>query len=222
MLVGYVFLYILGGLMIVTSLLILIAKSPRTSAVFYAIQAALLVVLLFTMAMTVGSDELWEWGITAVFTKIVFVPLVIFLLVHYLKKIGWDTSADAPAVLKPWWVVLIALVIVGLNFLVTFEVRMPDGSDIKPVLAMGMSIFFIGVLGVVCYRNLAKLIFAYCIMENSAHMTMAVLSPTAPTLMESGVATDAVFGTIIFAILVYRIYKANRSLDSRDLEELKG
>ncbi|MCD8316036.1 MAG: hydrogenase 4 membrane subunit [Eggerthellaceae bacterium] len=220
--IGYIAINILGALMVITSLVILFMKTPGKSAVAYAVQAAILVALLFTMGAITDSPELYEWGTTAIFTKIILIPVVVYLLLRQLKKSGWSDSSDAPLTVKPWIIILVTIAIIVLNFFVVWAIEMPEAQNVKPLLAMSMSIFFIGILGVLSWRNLFKQIFCYCIMENSAHMAMAVLSPTAPSLMESGVATDAVFGTIIFAILIYRIYKAHKSLDADDLEELKG
>lgn len=219
---GYVLINVLGAAMVITSLLILFAKTPKSSAVIYCVQAIMLVALFFTMAATVGSTELYEWGVTSIFTKVIFVPLVVFLLVRQLRREGWTPKDDAPSSFKPWMAVLVTVAILAGTYAVTMEITLPQAQDVKPLLAAAMGIFFIGVMGVISYRSLFKQIFCYCIMENSAHMTMAVLAPQAQSLMESGVATDAIFGTIIFAVLIYRIYKQRKTLDAKDMEELRG
>ena len=59
-------------------------------------------------------------------------------------------------------------------------------------------------------------------MENGSHVTLALLAPTAPEIVETGIATDAIFAVIIMSVVVLKIWKKYQSLDSRDLNELKG
>ena len=42
-------------------------------------------------------------------------------------------------------------------------------------------------------------------------MTLALLAPQAPELVEIGIATDAIFAVIILAVLVYGAWRAMRT-----------
>lgn len=44
----------------------------------------------------------------------------------------------------------------------------------------------IGLLCIVTQRNILKQVFGYCLMENGAHLTLALLAPRAPELVEIG------------------------------------
>ena len=59
-------------------------------------------------------------------------------------------------------------------------------------------------------------------MENGSHVTLALLAPSAPGLVETGVATDAVFAVVIMAIVASRIYRMCLTLDAQELTKLKG
>lgn len=59
-------------------------------------------------------------------------------------------------------------------------------------------------------------------MENGSHVTLALLAPNVPGLVETGVATDAFIAVIIMAVMVWRIYKYDHTLNADDLTELKG
>ena len=82
--------------------------------------------------------------------------------------------------------------------------------------------FFIGLTCIVTQRNIVKQIFGYCLMENGSHVTLALLAPEAPELVEVGIATDAFFAVIIMAVVAVRIYRTAHTLDADDLMELKG
>ena len=59
-------------------------------------------------------------------------------------------------------------------------------------------------------------------MENGSHVTLALLAPTAPEIVETGIATDAIFAVIIMSVVVLKIWRTYQSLDSHDLPDLKG
>ena len=59
---GYVLVNILGALLIVTSLSVMLTRSPRTSAFEYAAQSCVLVAIFITLGMTTGSTELFTWS----------------------------------------------------------------------------------------------------------------------------------------------------------------
>ena len=82
--------------------------------------------------------------------------------------------------------------------------------------------FFVGLTCIISQRNILKQIFGYCLMENGSHVTLALLAPTAPEIIEIGIATDAIFAVIIMSAVVVRIWNDTKSLDSHDLTELKG
>ena len=71
-------------------------------------------------------------------------------------------------------------------------------------------------------RNIFKQILGFCLMENGSHLTLALLAYSAPELVEIGIATDAVFAVIIIVLLANQIYKRLHTLDSAELNVLKG
>ena len=87
---------------------------------------------------------------------------------------------------------------------------------------MSLAHFFVGLTCIVIQRSIFKQIFGYCLMENGSHVTLALLAPQAPELVEIGVATDAIFAVIILAVLVWRMARYAHTLDAGDLCELKG
>ena len=91
-----------------------------------------------------------------------------------------------------------------------------------PALAISFAHFFVGLTCIISQRNILKQIFGYCLMENGSHVTLALLAPTAPEIIEIGIATDAIFAVIIMSAVVVRIWNDTKSLDSHDLTELKG
>ena len=190
---GYSIVNILGGLLIVTSTMVVVSKNIKHAIRWYAVQSLVLVGLLATLGVTTGAQELLMWAGSAFITKVVLVP---YILNRAYKKMGEPSDASLKAGLKPAWAICI--------------------------IAVEVAICFVGLTCIISQRNIMKQIFGYCLMENGSHVTLALLAPTAPEIIEIGIATDAIFAVIIMSIVVRRIWDDSHSLDARDLSELRG
>ncbi|AJC11533.1 MAG: hydrogenase 4 membrane subunit [Berryella intestinalis] len=215
---GFTLVNVLGGLLIVTSMMVVLAKKSKTAAYCYAVQSLVLVLSFVTLGATTGSTELFTWAGTAFITKVLVVPGIILYLSN---KVGDAGAALEPRVNKSVLPIIIA-VEVAVCFAAVQGVSLPTALEVKPALAISLAHFFIGLTCIVTQRNIVKQIFGYCLMENGSHLTLALLAPNAPELVEVGVATDAFLAVIIMAVVAYRIHKVAGTLDAEDLMELKG
>ncbi|TBW40327.1 hydrogenase 4 membrane subunit [Siculibacillus lacustris] len=208
----------LAGLLIVTSLLVIIARRPTRSAMFYALQSLVLVGVFVTLAGTVGSHELYAWAATSFVTKVVLVPV---MMVRMFGRLD-DPKLGSGERISPAVSVLLAAVVVVLCFAVVSGVALPAVAAIKPALAVSLAHFFLGLAAIVTQRNILKQVFGYCLMENGSHLTLALLAAKAPELVEVGIATDAVFAVVIMAVLATQIHRTFGTLDADQLTTLKG
>ena len=215
---GFDIANMLGALLIITSVLVLLAKSPKKAAGFYSVQSLILVGIFLALATATGSHELTTWAGTAFVMKVILVPAMVMFA---CKKMG-----DAGADLSPKVGAAKLLVIIAIEILVCFVavhgIQLPTAQAAMPLLAISAAHFFIGLTCIASQRNIVKQIFGYCLMENGAHLTLALLAPKAPELVEIGITTDAFFAVIIMLVVVSQIYKETKSLDADDLTELKG
>ena len=207
----------LAGLLIVSSLLVIGARQPKNSALFYALQSMILVLMFIALAFTMHAEELFLWSGTAFVTKVLLVPYIMYKALGKLQ----DPKADTP-VIGLGLLILIAAVIIVLSYLVVDSVQLPMVAELKPALSVSLSHFFLGLLCIVSQRNILKQIFGYCLMENGAHLTLALMAYKAPELVEIGVATDAIFAVIIMSVMARKIYHTLKTLDVRQLTALKG
>lgn len=206
----------LAGLLIISSLLVIGAKQPKNSALFYALQSLVLVLIFIALAYTVKATELYAWAATAFITKVLLVPYIMYRALGSLK----DDKAVSTLGFGP--LILIASIIVILSYQVVSSVQLPLVETLKPALGVSLGHFFLGLLCIVSQRNILKQIFGYCLMENGAHLTLAIMAYKAPKLVEIGIATDAIFAVVIMSLLARRIYRMLNSLDVRQLTALKG
>lgn len=215
---GYSLVNILGGMLIVTSTLVVLAKTPRRAAYLYAVQSLVIVSLFIALGATTGSTELFAWAGTSFVTKVLVVPGIIL---YAIRRMG-DAGAGLRPKLSPVRTIIIVAIEVLLCFVVIRGVELPMAAEVKPALAISLAHFFIGLTCIVTQRNIVKQIFGYCLMENGSHVTLALLAPQAPELIEVGVGTDAFFAVVIMVVVALRIYRVTHTLDADDLKELKG
>ncbi|MDO4590064.1 MAG: hydrogenase 4 membrane subunit [Slackia sp.] len=215
---GFALVNMLGGALILTSLLVVLSRTPRRAAYLYAVQSLVLISLFVALGAATGSTELYTWAVTGFITKVLVVPAVIL---YACKKMG-DAGADLTPRLTPVKAIAIIAAEVFVCFVVVQGIELPTAAEVKPALAISLAHFFIGLTCIVTQRNIVKQIFGYCLMENGSHVTLALLAPQAPELVEVGIATDAFFAVIIMAVVAMRIYRYAHTLDAEELMELKG
>lgn len=208
----------LAGLLIVTSLLVITAKRPATSAFFYALQSLVLVGVFVTLAGVTGSHELYLWAGTSVVTKVLLVPILMTRLFGRLD----DPKLGTGERISPAVSVLMAAVVLALCFAVVSGVSLPAVAATKPALAVSLAHFFLGLAAIVTQRNILKQVFGYCLMENGSHLTLALMAAKAPELVEVGIATDAIFAVVILGVLGTQIHRTLGTLDADQLTSLKG
>ncbi len=206
----------LSGLLILSSLLVIETRRLRTSAIYYSVQSLVLVVIFLALAVSMHAEQLYWWAASAFITKAVLVPYIIF---QTQKRTG---SEDVPTAIKPTLSILLAAVSLVVSFVVINQLDLKIAAGFKPALAVSVAHFFFGQLCILTQRNLLKQVMGFCLMENGSHLTLALMAYDAPELVEIGIATDAVFGVLIMAVLVVQIYRKLNTLDAASLTTLKG
>lgn len=207
---------VLASLLIITSLCVIMAKTAKKSALCYGLQSLVLVVLFVYLAFEMQAHELYMWSISAFITKVLLVPGI---LIFSLRKID---ESQTPAGMNVAWLIPITSIIVCLCYFVVIPVNLPLVEHLKPALSVSLSHFLLGLVCIVSQRNIVKQVFGYCLMENGAHLTLALLANNAPELVEIGIAIDAIFAVIIMVVLVNKIYRTFNTVDAKQLMSLKG
>lgn len=207
----------LAGLLILTSLLVIEAKQPHWSAIFYSVQSIVLVSIFAVLAYVTGAGQLYLWAASAFVTKAVLVPWILY---GALKRAA---PADLPRnQMSLRWSLAVAAAALIVSFVVVNQIQFKAAVPFKPALAVSMAHFFFGELCLLTQRNIFKQVLGFCLMENGSHLTLALLAFNAPELVEIGIATDAVFGVIVMIVLGNQIYKTMHTLDTSELRTLKG
>jgi hydrogenase-4 component E len=206
----------LSGLLILSSLLVIETRKLRISAIYYSVQSLVLVVIFLALAVSMHAEQLYLWAASAFITKAILVPYIIYRAQQYTG------GEDVPTAIKPTLSIVLAAVSLVVSFVVINQLELKIAAGFKPALAVSVAHFFFGQLCILTQRNLLKQVMGFCLMENGSHLTLALMAYDAPELVEIGIATDAIFGVLIMAVLAVQIYRKLNTLDAASLTTLKG
>ena len=204
--------------MIVTSLAVFGLRNLKLSIGIYAIQTLLLVSIFFMLYSNFNASQLRIWAIVAFFTKVIFVPGILFWLVKKLDVISEDEPVGGffvSPVIAMGFSLAIAMTInpILLKFSLIQE---------RIVLIAAVTVFMMGIFGFMLRNSFIKQILAYCLFENGIHLSLALMAYNSHELVELGILTDAIFAVIIMSILAVRFYKAYDGLDTSKASNLRG
>ena len=209
---------ILAICMIVTSLAVFGLRSLKLSIIAYAIETLLLVSIFFLLSEKFNAEQLKTWAIVAFFTKVLFVPGILFWLI---KKLG-VVSEDEPVggfFVSP-------VIAMGFSLALSMSIHpiFLKFSLIKEeiMLIAAGTLFMMGIFGFMLRNSFIKQILAYCLFENGIHLSLALMAYNSHELVELGILTDAIFAVIIMSVLAIRFYKAYDSLDTSKASNLRG
>ena len=209
---------ILAICMIVTSLAVFGLRSLNLSIIAYAIETLLLVSIFFLLSEKFNAEQLKTWAIVAFFTKVLFVPGILFWLI---KKLG-VVSEDEPVggfFVSP-------VIAMGFSLALSMSIHpiFLKFSLIKEeiMLIAAGTVFMMGIFGFMLRNSFVKQILAYCLFENGIHLSLALMAYNSHELVELGILTDAIFAVIIMSVLAIRFYKAYDSLDTSKASNLRG
>ncbi|WP_291936441.1 hydrogenase 4 membrane subunit [Campylobacter sp.] len=209
---------ILAICMIVTSLAVFGLRNLKLSIGIYAIQTLFLVSIFFMLYSNFNAPQLRIWAIVAFFTKVIFVPGILFWLVKKLDVISEDEPVGGffvSPVIAMGFSLAIAMTInpILLKFSLIQE---------RIVLIAAVTVFMMGIFGFMLRNSFIKQILAYCLFENGIHLSLALMAYNSHELVELGILTDAIFAVIIMSILAVRFYKAYDGLDTSKASNLRG
>nr|WP_314379842.1 hydrogenase 4 membrane subunit [uncultured Campylobacter sp.] len=209
---------ILAICMIVTSLAVFGLRNLKLSIGIYAIQTLLLVSIFFMLYSNFNAPQLRIWAIVAFFTKVIFVPGILFWLVKKLDVISEDEPVGG------FFVSPVIAMGFSLAIAMTINPILVEFSLIQEKIALiaAVTVFMMGIFGFMLRNSFIKQILAYCLFENGIHLSLALMAYNSHELVELGILTDAIFAVIIMSVLAVRFYKAYDGLDTSKASNLRG
>ena len=222
--------YVTGGNLIITlylihfvfSLLAAELRNLKLSVVAITIQSLFLASILVTFANIADNPSLYWWSLTALITKVIIIPYLLWLYIRQLPT----------AETRPWLgtvpsvAVMFILVVIFYGFFHTnVEFLAPTmQAAVEPArsnLALALTICVLGLWVLLVRRDAAKVVIGLILLENGVHLSLVTLAPTLPETTIIGIVTNVIITVWILLYLAGRIFRALGTTDTAILSELK-
>ena len=204
--------------MMATSLAVFSLRNLKWSVYAYIIQTLLLVSTFLLLAEKYHVEQLTKWAIIAFITKVVIVPYIILKLIKKLN-VKYEETPLYGFFISP-------IIAMGFSLAMAMIISpiLKEFSLLKETIPLiaSVTIFSLGIFGLILRKNVIKQILAYCLFENGIHLTLALSTYNSPEIVDIGILTDAIFAVIIMSVLAERFYKYFGALDVSKANQLKG
>ncbi len=222
--------YITGGNLIITlylihfvfSLLAAELRNLKLSVVAITIQSLFLASILVTFANIADNPSLYWWSLTALITKVIIIPYLLWLYIRQLP-----TAETRPWLgIVPSVAVMFILVVIFYSFFHTnVEFLAPTmQAAVEPArsnLALALTICVLGLWVLLVRRDAAKAVIGLVLLENGVHLSLVTLAPTLPETTIIGIVTNVIITVWLLLYLAGRIFRALGTTDTAMLSELK-
>ncbi len=188
------------------------------SVVSYQLGTFCLVCIFYLLYNKYGVGELKSWAIIAFFTKVIFVPAILYYLIKKLKIVH-EFEPVAGFFVSP--IIALSVSLAVATSLSGVFMQFALLKDNLPLMASGF-VFMMGIMGFILRRSFIKQILAYCLFENGIHLSLALMAYDSEKIVEIGILTDAIFAVIIMGILAIRFYNSYGDLDTFKASSLRG
>jgi hydrogenase-4 component E len=210
--------------MVVTSLLAVEVTRLRTAAYAYLAQALLLVAIFISLAIATGNDWLYLWAVVALVTKATLIP---YLLLAYIRRTGAVEERKPLIPLAPS-VVIACVLMVGFYKVIHSHVHLlaptaiATGEPYRSTLAVALTVFTLGLYGMVSRRDAIKSVVALCLLENGVHLSLVSLAPGLPEMPIIGIVTEVFVAVWMLLYVISGIREQFGSTDATALSQLRG
>lgn len=211
---------VLSLALILTSFSAVELRNLRAALWAYMLQALLLVAIIFVFATL--HPPLFIWGITALLTKFAIISWVLARSIHQ------GEPQECPPLIE----LLPSVFIIGSLALVTYRLTHTYTTFLAPTklatqepfrtnIAVSLTVFLIGLYGILTRRDAIKVAIGLCLMENGAHLSLVSLAPGVRETVLIGIVTDVVIAVWLLVYLIDEIRRQFGSTDSFKLSELR-
>ncbi|MCS7264376.1 MAG: NADH-quinone oxidoreductase subunit K [Armatimonadetes bacterium] len=211
---------VLSLALILTSFAAIELRNLRAALWAYMLQALLMVGIIIAFATI--HPPLLIWAITALLTKFALISWFLAQSIHQ------GEPQEYPALIE----LLPSVFIIGLLALATYRLthiytdflaptKLATEEPFRTNIAVSLTVFLIGLYGILTRRDAIKVVIGLCLMENGAHLSLVSLAPGVRETVLIGIVTDVVIAVGLLLYIINEIRRQFGSTDSFRLSELR-
>lgn len=209
--------HVLGGAVLLLSLVLLYQR--RISAVIsaFAVQGALLALAAAWQAYVQDHAALFVTAAIAFIAKAVLIPFALRLLV---ERLGLQRSVEAALGIGAS--LLAAIALIGLSVLVVLPITAGQAQALtRENLAIALSVVLLGMLMMITRRNALSQVIGLLSLENGLILA-AIGVAGMPLVVELSTAALVLMVALVAGVVVVQIRGSLDTLDTADLDRRRG
>lgn len=197
-------------------------RNFRSATYALIFQSLTLTALLALYGLFWGQPWVILWAVTALLTKVVFVPWLLFRAMRILP------TEEVEPFLGPRGSLALVLLLVAL-FFQWFHTSVNEiaptvaslSEPAKSSLALAFTVFVLGLWVCIIRRDVVKVAIGILLLENGAHLALVTLVPWLPETAVLGIFTNVVVAVWLLLYLGEVVYRVWGTTDTARLSELK-
>lgn len=204
-------------LMLVIAFFMVAATSIKGMVRLLAIQSLTLALLGVLMGYFTGFREFYIAAILTFTMKGLLIP---YILLFTINRVNVSQEIEPFIGLKKSLLICLCLVFLA------FEILPPDilakEGFTNSTIPIAVSLALIGLFLMIARKKALVQIIGLLVMENGLYLLGMSATYGMPFLVEMGVFLDLVVGALLMGVLTFRISKNFDSIDTNELNRLKG
>ena len=209
-------LFIGSGLLLSTIMLFQIRKIVDSVAIL-TLQSLLLSLTAAAMWYKTGITHLL---LAAGFTLAVKGILIPGILYYTIKKIG--VRREVERYTSQYTSLLVALVLSAVGYYIAAQLNLPSKELGKTYLPVSVIMIFLGTFIMIDHKKAIVQGVGLITIENGIFLIAESIAYGMPMVVEFGVFFDLLVSVVVIGILMFRIYSTFDSLNTENMQNLKG
>lgn len=210
---------LLAFVFLMTGLLMLASRIVVTNIILLAAQSLALSGIAFYLGLA-GNHIGWHMltiGILTLVVKVIVLPVLLYQVVHRVA-IYREVPLSVGAVPS----LLIGVLLVGLTYFYLVPVLLKEIESGSQLFPIALSTVLLGCFFMVSRRSAFNQIIGIIEMENGLFLCALAVTGGMPLMIELGIFFDLLVGAMVMGIMTYQIRGTFDTLDTKELNGLKG
>jgi hydrogenase-4 component E len=197
-------------------------RNLKASVIAIATQSFFLTLILFTFARLGPNPTLYWWGVTALATKVIIIPYLLWMYVRSLPA-----SEVKPYLGSVLSTIILLIIVVALYSYIHANVEFIAPSleaSTEPArtnLALSLTICALGIYVLSIRKDATKMVIGLVLLENGVHLSLVTLVPNLPETTIIGVVTNVIITVWFMLYLSGRVFAILGTTDTSSLSQLK-
>lgn len=208
---------ILGLLILMSGLLMLPIRRIKNNIMLLSLQAFSLSIMAFAKGLMTIPLEYHSIiiGFLTLIVKVIVLPLILLKQANRLKVKEEKT-------MRPVTTIIIGVLIVMFTYGYIEPILLQEIVVGKHLLAAAVATILFGCFIVVSRSCVLNQILGIIVMENGLFLSALAITGGMPMAVELGIFFDVLVGVLVMGMIVYKINDRFHSLDSQELNRLRG